>query len=60
MGQLVEMCLAWRQLAGERETSRLPFVKTTTTFENEKYLLEPNDCHFLYSNLVEELPEEVP
>jgi len=54
MGQLVEMCLAWRQLAGERETSRLPCVKTTTTFENEKYLLEPNDCHFLYSNLVEE------
>ena len=60
MGQLVEICLTWRQLAGERETSRLTCVKTTTTFENEKYLLEPNDCHFLYSNLVEELPKEVP
>ena len=60
MGQLVEMCLAWRKLAGERETSRLHMVKTITTFENEKYLLEPNDCHFLYSNLVEELPKEVP
>ena len=35
-------------------------VKATTTFEYEKYLLEPNDCHFLYSNLVEELPKEVP
>ena len=57
MGQLVEMCLAWWELAGERETSRLHMAKTITTFENEKYLLEPNDCHFLYSNLVEELPK---
>ena len=60
MGQLVEMRLSWRELAGEREKSSVHMVKTTTTFENEKYLLEPNDCHLLYINLVEELPEEVP
>ena len=35
-------------------------AKTRLVFENEKKLLEPNDCHFLYTNLVEELPNEVP
>ena len=60
MGQLVEMCLAWRELAGEREKSSVHMGKTIIVFENEKKLLEPNDCHFLYSNLVEELPKEVP
>ena len=60
MGQLVEMCLAWRELAGEREKASRHNAKTIHVFENEKKLLEPNDCHFLYSNLVEELPKEVP
>ena len=60
MGQLVEMYLAWWQLAGEREISSVHMVKTIIVFENEKKLLEPNDCHFLYTNLVEELPKEVP
>ena len=49
MGQLVEMCLGCRELAGEREKSSVHMVKTIIVF-----------CHFLYSNLVEELPEEVP
>ena len=60
MGQLVEMCLVWRQLTGEHERSSRHQAKTIIVFENEKKLLEPNDCHFLYSNLVEELPKEVP
>ena len=40
MGQLVEMCLAWRELTGERETSRLHMAKTITIFENEKKMDE--------------------
>ena len=60
MGQLVEMCLAWRQLTGEHERSSRHQAKTIIVFENEKKLLEPNDYHFLYTNLVEELPKEVP
>ena len=60
MCQLVEMCLAWRELTGEHEKSSRHQAKTIIVFENEKKLLEPNDCHFLDSNLIEELPKEAP
>ena len=55
----MEMYLTWRELAGKHEKSSVHMVKTIIVFENEKKLLEPNDCNFLYINLVEELPEEV-
>ena len=59
MGQLLEMCLAWRELAGERDENDLAPPKTRHLFENEKKLYERQAIQVQYLKSYKELHKDI-